>query len=71
MFRFILDRLIDNDEYKNIDANLTDSNVGARKQRNIRYDIFVMNAIFNSARKETQETLDCQVYDKEKCFDTL
>ena len=33
IFRSILDRLIYNDEYRNIDENLTDCNVGARKQR--------------------------------------
>ena len=32
IFRSILDRLIYNDEYSNIDSNLTDSNVGARKK---------------------------------------
>ena len=41
IFRSILDGLIYNDEYSNIDGNLTDSNVGARKNRNIRDNIFV------------------------------
>ena len=49
----------------------TDSNVGARKQRNIRDNIFVLSAIMNSTRKESEETLDCQVFDIEKCFDSL
>ena len=31
IFRTILERLIYNDEYLNIDTNLTDANVGARK----------------------------------------
>ena len=39
IFRAILDRLIYNDEYAIIDSNLTDSNVGARKSRNIRDNI--------------------------------
>ena len=34
--RNILDKLIYNDESVNIDENLRDSNVGARKNRNIR-----------------------------------
>ena len=37
-------RLIYNDD-------LTDSNVGARKNRNIRDNIFVLNAIMNSLKK--------------------
>ena len=71
IFRSILDRLIYNDEYSNIDSNLTDSNVGARKNRNIRDNIFVLNAILNSQKKENEEALDVQVYDIEKCCDAL
>ena len=71
IFRAILDRLIYNDEYENIDSNLTDSNVGARRSRNVRDNIFVLNAIFNSQRNNTEEALDIQVYDVDKCFDSL
>ena len=71
IFRSILDRLIYNDEYETIDMNLTDCNVGARKERNIRDNIFVMNAIMNSMKKNKEEAIDFQVYDVEKCFDTL
>ena len=71
IFRSILDRLIYNDEYSNIDSNLTDSNVGARKKRNIRDNIFVLNAILNSTKKAKDKALDFQVYDIEKCFDSL
>ena len=51
IFRAILDRLIYNDEYENIDQNLTDSSVGARSRRNIRDNIFVVNAILKMRRK--------------------
>ena len=71
VFRSILDSLIYNDEVMNIDKNLTDANVGARKLRNIRDNIFVMNAVFNSIPKKPEDALDCQVYDVEKCFDAL
>ena len=40
--RSILDKLIYNDEYPVIDENMTDSNVGARQERNIRDNIFVI-----------------------------
>ena len=69
--RGILDKLIYNDEYKTIDDNLTDSNVGARKNRNIRDNIFVINAISNSVIKGKEEPVDIQIYDVEKCFDAL
>ena len=71
IFRSILDKLIYNDEYDKIDENLSDCNVGARKKRNIRDNIFVINAIINSLKKKPQEALDFQVYDVEKCFDAL
>ena len=71
IFCSILDRLIYNDEYTNIDSNLTDTNVGARKARNIRDNIFVLNAIRNSMKNNKEEALDNQVYDIDKCFDAL
>ena len=71
IFRSILDKLIYNDEYSKIDKNLTDSNVGARKMRNIRDNIFVINAIMNTKKLQHEEALDVQVYDVEQCFDAL
>ena len=71
VFRAILDRLIYNDEYPNIDKNLSDSNVGARKTRNVRDNIFVLNAILNSHKNNLKEALDLQVYDVEQCFDAM
>ena len=71
IFRTIIDRLIYNDEYDNIDEELTDSNVGARKNRNIRDNIFVLNAITNSIVNGNESAVDLQIFDVEKCFDAL
>ena len=71
LVRAILDKLIFNDDHDIIDSNLTDSNVGGRKTREIRDNIFVLNAIINSRNKSTKESLDIQVYDVEQCFDSL
>ena len=71
IFRTILDRLIYNDEYENIDEELSDSNVGARKNRNIRDNIFVLNAVTNSVVNGNADAVDVQVFDVEKCFDAL
>ena len=71
IFFSILDKLIYNDQYVNIYDNLTDCNVGARRGRNIRDNILVINAIINSVKKKSEEPLDIQVYDVEKCFDSL
>lgn len=54
-----------------MDSNLCDSNVGARKVRNIRDNIFVINAITNSIIKGNEEAVDLQIFDIEKCFDAL
>ena len=71
VLRSVLDRLIFNDEYEGIDKNLTDSNVGGRRGRNIRDNIFVLNAIVNSIKSGNEESCDITVYDVEKCFDAL
>ena len=71
IIRSIIDKLIYNDEYETIDENLTDSNVGARRNRNIRDNIFVINAITNNIRKNHIKDTDIHIYDAEKCFDKL
>ena len=71
IFRHIFDRLIYNDEYSNIDKNLGDSNVGARKGRNHRYNLFVLYAVINSAIKGELEAIDLQLFDVIKMFDKL
>ena len=71
VFRSILDKLIYIDEFETIDKNLTDSNVGGRRGRNIRDNIFVLSAIINSIKNGSEEACDKTVYDIEKCFDAL
>ena len=69
--RSIMDKLIYNDLYPVIDAQLTDSNVGARQNRNIRDNIFVINAVTHEVIKKKKEGVDIQVFDAYKCFDKL
>ena len=45
--RSILDRLSYNDNYEIIDQTMSCSNIGARKNRNIRDHLFVINGILN------------------------
>ena len=71
ILRSILDRLIYNDEYSKMDQNLSDSNVGARKGRNIRNNMFVLNAINNSVINGSEKPIDVGLFDVEKCFDAL
>ena len=71
VLRSILDRLIYNDMYETLDSNLSDCNVGNRKSRNIRDNLFVMNAVLNSTKHNPEEPVDIGIYDVEKCFDTM
>ena len=71
VLRSILDRLIYNDSYHTIDENITDQNVGARKNRNIRDNIFVLGAVINSVINGQEDPIQIQVGDVEKCFDKL
>ena len=48
-----------NDKYATIDANQTDSKVGLRRNRNVRDNIYVINAITNNIRKNCLKT---QIY---------
>ena len=52
ILRTILDRLIYNDEYKKIDKSLNDLNVGAWKGRNVRDNIFVVNAVLTLLQRK-------------------
>ena len=71
VFRNILDRLIYNDNYSKIDSSLTDCNVGCRRKRNIRDNLFVLHAIVNDVKQGKCEPVDAVVYDVTKCFDSL
>ena len=70
-FRLILKRLIYDDKYYTIDENLTDANVGTRKQKNTNDNLFVVNAKFNSIKRGSEEPIDLCIYDVKKCFDAL
>jgi hypothetical protein len=61
----------DVDCYYTIDNNITDGNVGARKQRSVRDNIFVISAIINSVTRGSSPPIQVQVMDVEKCFDKL
>ena len=71
VFRSILDRLIYNDIYSVVNSNLSDANVGARKGRNVRDNLFVLYAVINSIKKGGEDPCDLGVYDVIKCFDSL
>ena len=71
VLRNILDKLMYNEEYDIIDSNLTNCNVGARRGRNVRDNLFVINAIMNQSKMNPKEAADIGIYDVYKCFDSL
>ena len=70
--RSILDKLIYNDFYTTIDAGMSCSNIGGRRNRNIRDHLFVINGIMNDVmyNKDTKD-IDLEIYNVAKCFDKL
>ena len=71
ILRRILDRLLYNDSYYTIDSSLKDGNVGARKLRSVRDNIFVISAITNSVICGKSAPIQVEVMDAIKCFDKL
>ena len=66
----IIDKIIYHDTYETIDDAMSDSNVGGRKFRNIRDNLFVIYATINEAIR-TKKSIDVQFYDLSKCFDSM
>ena len=69
--RSILDRLIYNDKYSVIDSKMSCSNIGARRGRNIRDHLFVLNAVMHEVSSDKNKNIDLEIYDVKKCFDKM
>jgi hypothetical protein len=50
---------------------MSDSNIGARKEKNIRNHIFILNGIINEATKDKSKSVDIQILDYRQCFDAM
>lgn len=44
----IIDKLIYNDMYEHIDINMSDSNIGGRRNKNIKNHLFIVHGIINA-----------------------
>ena len=70
--RSILDKLVYNDIYSKVDSSMSSSNIGARRKRNIRDHLFVINGILNDVNENKSKTgVDIGIYDIAKCFDKM
>ena len=70
ILRSILLKIINNDEYENIDENMSNLNVGGRKRKNIRNHLFVVNGIINESIR-TRNNVDLEILDFRQCFDSM
>ena len=50
---------------------MSDSNIGARKKKNIKNHLFIIYGIINSVLKSESDCVDIQIYDLIKAFDVL
>ena len=71
VLRTILDKLLYADSYKDIDSQMSDSNIGGRKNKNISNHIFIVNGIINEAKNDRDICVDMELLDISKCFDSL
>ena len=71
VLRKIFDKLIYNDKYQDIDQGMSDSNIGARRQKNIKNHLFVVYGIIHSIIHDGNGCIDICIYDLEKAFDAL
>ena len=64
IFRSILMRLVYGDKYDEIDQSMSDSQVGARKRKNIRNHIWVVNGIIcDVLSSKKKHPVDLQIFD--------
>ena len=72
IFRSILMKLIYNEKYEVIESNMSDSNVGARRNKNIRNHIFIINGIISDVlSSKHKKPIDIQIMDYKQCFDSM
>ena len=71
IFGSIIMKLVYKDKYDIVDKNMSDSNVGARKNKNVRNHLFVINGVINDVINRKEESVDIQILDYKQCFDSL
>lgn len=71
VFKKISDKLLYFDLYEEVDMNMSSSNIGARKQRNIQNHLLIIYGIIKSVVNGKEEPADLQIYDLVKAFDSL
>ena len=72
IIRFILMRLIYNEKYPDIDKNMSDSQMGGRKGKGCRNNIFIINGIIHDVlQSKKKKPVLLQIYDYAQMFDSI
>ena len=72
IFRSILMKLLYNDNIETIENQMSTSQVGGRKNMNVRNHIWVLNGIIQDVlNRKGAEPIDVQILDIKQCFDAL
>ena len=70
--RYILMRLIYNSKYADIDRNMSDCQMGARKNKGCKNNIFIINALIHDVLKSKKnKPMVLQIYDYSQMFDSI
>ena len=69
--RKILDKMTYLDKYPHLDMYMSDSNIGARRKKNIRNHLFIIHGVINDVLQNKDKCIDIQIYDLVECFDSL
>ena len=67
----ILMKMVWNDVYIILDSNMSDSNIGGRKNKNIRNHVFMINGIINEVINGKAKSIDIEIIDYRQCFDSM
>ena len=70
--RYILMRLIYNSKYPTVDKNISDCQMGARKGKGCRNNIWIINGIIHeSLKSKKMKPILLQIYDYKQMFDSI
>ena len=72
VLRSILMRLIYNTKYPIIDSNMSDCQMGGRKKKSCKNNIFIVNGLIHETlKRKNMKPICLQIYDYSQMFDTI
>ena len=72
IIRYISMRIIYNEKYPEIDMNMSDSQMGGRKGKGCRNNIFIINGVIHDVlRSKKNKPVVLQIYDYAQMFDSI